>query len=476
MLYSLGVHVQLRILTDLVQIMSSGSTEGLEKAQAVLASLCGSPANLYHIKGGIGAASSIKLINQLLAGIHIAAAAEAMAFGAKLGLETQSLYDIIKNAAGGSWMFENRVPAMLNADWTPHSQLAIFVKDLVCFPKQFGREMLNTCQGIVLDEARRVSYPAMLSATAHQLYLMAASHGLSGDADAGVVRVWELLTGVSVTTGSKLSHTPVEPKQYPCLPEQQTIDALPRQYEGEVLDRIRQHITTDVTPLLVVLDDDPTGTQTCHDIAVLTVWDHDMLCSELQSTETGFFILTNSRALPPNEAKELIATICKNLARAANETGKEFRVVLRGDSTLRGHFPDEPQAVENILGPFDAWIMAPFFFQGGRYTINDIHYVAENGTLIPASQTAFAADATFGYKSSNLRDYILEKAGARFSEESIFSISLEDIRIGGPDKVVERLLHIPRNSVVIVNAVAESDMLVFAAGLIAGRYSGTMKD
>jgi 3-hydroxyisobutyrate dehydrogenase-like beta-hydroxyacid dehydrogenase len=71
------------------------------------------------------------MINQLLAGVHIGAAAEAMAFGAKLGLDTQHLYEIIKNAAGGSWMFENRVPAMLKADWTPHSQLAIFVKDIV---------------------------------------------------------------------------------------------------------------------------------------------------------------------------------------------------------------------------------------------------------------------------------------------------------------------------------------------------------
>jgi len=91
--------------------------------------------NLYYIAGGVGAASSVKLINQLLAGVHIVAAAEAMAFGAKLGLNTTELYEIIKNAAGGSWMFENRVPAMLNGDWTPHSQLAIFVKDLVSSPK-----------------------------------------------------------------------------------------------------------------------------------------------------------------------------------------------------------------------------------------------------------------------------------------------------------------------------------------------------
>lgn len=90
--------------------------------------------NLYTIAGGAGAASSVKLINQLLAGVHIAAAAEAMAFGARLGLDTQNIYEIIKNAAGGSWMFENRVPAMLAGDWTPNSQLAIFVKDLVRWP------------------------------------------------------------------------------------------------------------------------------------------------------------------------------------------------------------------------------------------------------------------------------------------------------------------------------------------------------
>lgn len=93
--------------------------------------MSGPSKNLYRIGGGVGAASSVKLINQLLAGVHIAAAAEAMAFAAKLGLDTANVYEIIKNAAGGSWMFENRVPAMLNGDWTPHSQLAIFVKDLV---------------------------------------------------------------------------------------------------------------------------------------------------------------------------------------------------------------------------------------------------------------------------------------------------------------------------------------------------------
>jgi 3-hydroxyisobutyrate dehydrogenase-like beta-hydroxyacid dehydrogenase len=105
----------------------------LLQARPILKAMSGPAKNLYGVGGGVGAASYVKMINQLLAGVHIGAAAEAMAFGAKLGLDTQHPYEIIKNSAGGSWMFENRVPAMLKADWTPHSQLAIFVKDIVSF-------------------------------------------------------------------------------------------------------------------------------------------------------------------------------------------------------------------------------------------------------------------------------------------------------------------------------------------------------
>ena len=128
--------------------------------------------------------------------------------------------------------------------------------------------------------------------------------------------------------------------------------------------------------------------------------------------------------------------------------------------------------MEEQLGSSDAWILAPFFLQGGRYTIDDVHYVAEKDVLVPAAQTAFARDATFGYASSNLRDYVLEKAGDRFEEKDIFSITLSDIRLGGPAKVAEKLLEVPRGSVVIVNAAAEEDMAVFAAGAIAAEQTG----
>lgn len=311
-------------------------------------------------------------------------------------------------------------------------------------------------------------YGAPLSAAAHQLYLMGGSHGWSKEADGGVVRVWELLAGISVAESCKKTQDAFTPREYPKLPLQKTIEALPPAYIDDMLPEIVEQVNRDDTPVLIVLDDDPTGTQTCHDIAVLTVWDHETLVSELSTTARGFFILTNSRALPPTEARALIKTISENLAKAAKQTGKALEIVLRGDSTLRGQFPDEPEAVKEVLGEVDNWILAPFFYQGGRYTIEDVHYVAEGDVLVPASETPFAADATFGYKSSNLRDYVLEKAGTQFKEDNLFSVTLQDIRLG-PERTAERLLSAPKRSVIIVNSAAESDMYVFVAGLLRGK-------
>lgn len=280
------------------------------------------------------------------------------------------------------------------------------------------------------------------------------------------------MTGVSVAGSVKLAVEAFQPRQYPKLSLKETLPKLLPPYQGNVLATINQRILDKHTPLLVVLDDDPTGTQTCHDISVLTVWDHDTLRKELSVTKKGFFILTNSRALPPIEARKMIAEICRNVKGAAKDLGKEFEIVLRGDSTLRGHFPDELEAVEEVLGKTDAWILAPFFYQGGRYTIDDVHYVAEGDALVPASQTPFAQDATFGYKSSNLRDYVLEKTGSNSTEIKICSITIDDIRSGSLESVTQKLLKAPKGSVVIVNAAAEADMFVFAAGVLAAEQQG----
>lgn len=111
-----------------LSIFASGTAEALAKADEILHDMS---QNLYIIPGGLGAASKVKMVNQLLVGTHIAAAAEAMGVATKAGLDTREVYKIITNAAGSSWAFENRVPHMLDGDWTPYSALDIFVKDMV---------------------------------------------------------------------------------------------------------------------------------------------------------------------------------------------------------------------------------------------------------------------------------------------------------------------------------------------------------
>ncbi|KAB8072784.1 hypothetical protein BDV29DRAFT_176704 [Aspergillus leporis] len=262
------------------------------------------------------------------------------------------------------------------------------------------------------------------------------------------------------------------PRDYLVLPRESTLAQLPSLYPTEAQDQISQLLTSASISRLVVLDDDPTGTQTCHDISVLTVWDIPTLTEEFKQDSPGFFILTNSRALPPLEAEKLIRNICDNVAQVAKAAGQTVDIVLRGDSTLRGHFPLEVDVAQSVFRDTDGLVLAPFFFQGGRFTIDDVHYVAEGEDLVPAGATQFAKDATFGYKSSNLKDYVMEKAPGRFQPEQLHSVSIDDIRKGGPQAIYELLVSFPKGGVIIVNAAAESDMHVFVAGLLLAEAKG----
>ena len=254
------------------------------------------------------------------------------------------------------------------------------------------------------------------------------------------------------------------------------LGTLPNPFPGDLRAEIKKRIshTESGVPLLVILDDDPTGTQTCHDIQVLMIWDVETLQSSFTSSITqtagGFFILTNSRALHPHEARELIKEVCTNLQTAARAVQAKFEIVLRSDSTLRGHFPLEAEAVSEILGEADLCLLAPFFLQGGRYTVDDIHYVDEEGTLVPAGLTQFAKDATFGYRSSNLRDWVVEKSNGSITLDRLQSLSINDIRRGGPQKVCELLQGFAKGSVVVVNAASEQDMDIVVAGVLDGEW------
>ncbi|CRK30682.1 hypothetical protein BN1708_015829 [Verticillium longisporum] len=260
---------------------------------------------------------------------------------------------------------------------------------------------------------------------------------------------------------------------HPVLDLDTTLASLPPPVTQDIRAQVQAQLRAPSSqiPLLVALDDDPTGTQTCHNVNVLTVWDVPTLTAEFSLTPrgSGFFVLTNSRALHPAPARALLVEICTNLQAASSATGLPFEIVLRGDSTLRGHFPLEAEAATAALGPFDAWLLCPFFLQGGRYTVDNVHYVAEGARLVPAAQTPFAADATFGYASSDLRDYVAEKTAGAVPAAAVQSITLQTIREGGPDAVLAQLLALERGAtpaaaavVVVVNAAAESDVDVAA--------------
>jgi L-threonate 2-dehydrogenase len=162
-----------------LSIMASGSAAAFARCEPLLAVLA---ERVYRLGDQCGQGSTVKMVNQLLAGVHIAAAAEAMALGVKAGVDPQVLYEVISNSAGSSWMFQNRVPHMLAGDYTPLSAVEIFVKDL----------------GIVLATGQAERFPLPLAAAAHQLFLMAAAAGYGRLDDSAVVKVFEQLAGISV--------------------------------------------------------------------------------------------------------------------------------------------------------------------------------------------------------------------------------------------------------------------------------------
>lgn len=224
---------------------------------------------------------------------------------------------------------------------------------------------------------------------------------------------------------------------------------------------------------IVVLDDDPTGTQTVHGVPVLTEWSEEILRLELKNDEPAFYLLTNSRGLPLPEAGSMNLEIGRRLRDAARDTGRRVVVVSRSDSTLRGHFPGEVEALaQGLSQDFDAWIVVPFFLEGGRYTVGDTHYVDEGGLLVPAAETEFARDNVFGYASSGLREWVEEKTKGKIRAQDVLSISLGDIREAGPNSVTERLMDLQGRRVCIVNAASYRDLEVFVLGLLKAEALG----
>ena len=228
---------------------------------------------------------------------------------------------------------------------------------------------------------------------------------------------------------------------------------------------------------IVVLDDDPTGVQTVHDIPVFTNWQRDTITQAFREEGSMFFILTNSRSMTTDQSKSVHIEIAKTVFDIAGNEGKEFIFISRSDSTLRGHYPLETMVLKSTLEElghpaFDGEIIFPFFMEGGRFTVGNIHYVREGEILIPAALTEFAKDKSFGYSNSFLPNWCEEKTNGEYKAEDIVCISLDDLRAGRVGRISDQLRGVHNFGKVIVNSISYEDVAVFILAFLDAAAEG----
>jgi uncharacterized protein YgbK (DUF1537 family) len=224
-----------------------------------------------------------------------------------------------------------------------------------------------------------------------------------------------------------------------------------------------------IAPQIIVLDDDPTGSQTVHSCLLLMQWDVATLRLGLAHPAPIFFVLTNTRSLAADKAAAVTREVCQNLKQAiALEGVEDFLVVSRSDSTLRGHYPIETDVIAAELGGFDAHFLTPAFFEGGRTTRDSVHYLRVNGVDTPVHQTEFARDSVFGYSHSYLPDYVEEKTQGRIRSADVVRFDLAAVRAG----VVEQLMQLTHNQCCVVDAVTQDDLDRFAADILVAAAKG----
>ncbi|MHB0990257.1 MAG: four-carbon acid sugar kinase family protein [Burkholderiales bacterium] len=214
-------------------------------------------------------------------------------------------------------------------------------------------------------------------------------------------------------------------------------------------------------PKIIVFDDDPTGSQTVHGCLLLTRWDVDTLKLGLTDESPLMFVLTNTRGMSARDAEQVTREVCRNLKKAMQGFDRPALFVSRSDSTLRGHYPVETDVMAEELGPFDAHFLTPAFFEGGRTTIDSVHYLRVDGKPVPVHETEFARDSVFGYRHSYLPDYVEEKTHGRIKADRVQRFVLADIRSG----TLDRLMALHGNACCVVDAERQSDLDRFADDL-----------
>lgn len=248
-------------------------------------------------------------------------------------------------------------------------------------------------------------------------------------------------------------------------------------YDRSSVEEVLQEELKKFNKKIVVLDDDPTGIQTVHDVYVYTDWSVESLCAGLDDGNSMFFVLTNSRGFTEKETEQAHKEIAENLVKASEKTGIDFLLISRGDSTLRGHYPLETETLKNALEclqerRFNGEVIMPFFPEGGRYTVNNVHYVADGDELFPAGMTEFAKDRTFGYRSSDLAEWVEEKTKGAVLSSEVVCISMEELRSRRYEEICGRLLGVSDFGKIIVNAVDYDDVKVFTTALLQAIRKG----
>lgn len=228
-----------------------------------------------------------------------------------------------------------------------------------------------------------------------------------------------------------------------------------------------------------MLDDDPTGVQTVHDVPVYTNWEKETLRQAFAEKNNLFFILTNSRGFTEEQTTKAHKEIADVVDEAAKEAGVEYVFVSRSDSTLRGHYPLETEILKENYEyhtgtTIDGEILCPFFKEGGRFTIANIHYVKYGDELVSANETEFAKDQTFGYSSLTMPEYVAEKTDGKYHAEDVTCISLKDIRSMDIFKIEEALMQVKDFNKIIVNAVDYIDLKIFSIALYRAMNKGKL--
>ena len=228
-----------------------------------------------------------------------------------------------------------------------------------------------------------------------------------------------------------------------------------------------------------MLDDDPTGVQTVHDVPVYTNWEKETLRQAFAEKNNLFFILTNSRGFTEEQTTKAHKEIADVVDEAAKEAGVEYVFVSRSDSTLRGHYPLETEILKENYEyhtgtTIDGEILCPFFKEGGRFTIDNIHYVKYGDELVSANETEFAKDQTFGYSSLTMPEYVAEKTDGKYHAEDVTCISLKDIRSMDIFKIEEALMQVKDFNKIIVNAVDYIDLKIFSIALYRAMNKGKL--